>query len=117
MTADERTGNRLSTHVLDTVAGRPADGIAVRLDRCEGDGSVAAGSGTTDADGRIPQLGTDLVPGIYRLTFDTGPYLRRVHGSDFYPRVTVEFRLDAARAHHHVPLLLGTYHFSTYLGS
>jgi len=103
----------VTTHVLDTARGRPAAGVAVRLERVAGDGWQPVGSGQTDADGRV----RDLPPtsaGRYRLIFDTGAYL----GDDaFYPQVTVEFRLEQGEDHYHVPLLLSPYGYSTYRGS
>jgi 5-hydroxyisourate hydrolase len=100
----------LSTHVLDTSRGRPAGGIAVRLEDALGE---VLGEGVTDADGRVGRLGADLENGAYVLRFDTGAYL----GADaFYPEVAVTFRI-AADEHHHVPLLLNPFGYSTYRGS
>jgi 5-hydroxyisourate hydrolase len=99
----------LSTHVLDTSRGRPAAGIAVRL---EGAGAVV-GEGVTDEDGRIAQLGASLDPGDYVVRFDTGPYLGE---GAFYPEVVVTFRVTADE-HFHVPLLLNPFGYSTYRGS
>ena len=95
----------LSTHVLDTAAGRPADGIPVTL--LDGDG-VSVAEGVTDADGRVGALGGDLATGTYRLRFTLdGP---------FWPEVVISFRITADE-HHHVPLLLSPYGYSTYRGS
>jgi 5-hydroxyisourate hydrolase len=99
----------LSTHVLDTSRGRPAAGIAVRL---EGAG-VVLGEGVTDDDGRIGRLGEGLEPGDYVVRFDTGDYLGR---EAFYPEVAVAFRI-AADEHFHVPLLLNPFGYSTYRGT
>jgi len=93
----------VSTHVLDTAAGRPAAGIAVSLYR--GDERVA--HGRTDADGRIRELARDLVPGVYRLVFETA--------TPFFRRVTLE--VEIADGHHHVPLLLSPYGIASYRGS
>jgi 5-hydroxyisourate hydrolase len=98
----------LSTHVLDTATGRPAAGIAVRLETRDGD---VLGAGTTDADGRIGSIGGDLALGAYVLRFDTAAYV-----SGFYPEVVVVFTVADDR-HHHVPLLLSPYGYSTYRGS
>ena len=95
----------LSTHVLDTALGQPAAGIAVRLESRDGD---VLDSGTTDADGRIGSIGAQLSLGSYVLRFDTaGP---------FFPEVVVVFTVADDR-HHHVPLLLSPYGYSTYRGS
>src|SRR3954451_8463969 len=99
----------LSTHVLDTSRGRPAAGLAVRL---EGSG-VLVGEGVTDDDGRIARLGEGLEPGDYVVRFDTGAYLGE---AAFCPEVAVAFRI-AADEHFHVPLLLNPFGYSTYRGS
>ncbi|GAA4662479.1 MULTISPECIES: hydroxyisourate hydrolase [Amycolatopsis] len=101
----------VTTHVLDAAKGRPAAGIAVRL---ESGGKVLA-EGVTDDDGRVRNLGPDeLAPGVYRLVFDTGEYL----GPDgFFPEITVTFRIADAQAHHHVPILLSPHSYTTYRGS
>jgi 5-hydroxyisourate hydrolase len=101
----------VTTHVLDTAAGRPAPGIRVRL---EGGGTVL-GEGRTDADGRVNDLGPDrLDPGVYRLVFDTESQL----GPDgFFPEIVVSFRVLDGEAHHHIPVLLSPFAYSTYRGS
>ena len=99
----------ISTHVLDATAGRPAVGIAVRLSGM--DGPLATGH--TDADGRCALVPYDLEPGDYELTFDTGGYF----AVTFYPSVTVAFRVVDGSAHHHVPLLLSPWSYTTYRGS
>lgn len=108
----------LSTHVLDTVAGAPAAGVPVTLEHIGLDGVASpAGSGATDGDGRVGRLNADpLAPGQYRLTFLVDPYFSARHGAAFYPRIVVEVTLFD-RHHFHVPVLAGTYSYSTYLGS
>lgn len=110
----------LSTHVLDTSRGRPASGVEVFLERRGTDGGwqhVLAG--VTDADGRI----STLVPpgalggGVYRLTFATGDYAAATGGTSFFPEVAVTFEVTDPDEHHHVPLLLSPYGYSTYRGS
>ncbi|HLU52972.1 MAG TPA: hydroxyisourate hydrolase [Acidimicrobiia bacterium] len=105
----------ISTHVLDTVAGRPAAGVAVTLERVE-DGAVIEhlASTSTDEDGRVADLlgGTRLRTGVYRLTFNTAAY-----GNTFYPEVQIVFRVSDPDEHHHIPLLLSAYGYSTYRGS
>jgi 5-hydroxyisourate hydrolase len=103
----------LSTHVLDAGLGRPASGVAVRLDR---DGACLA-QARTDDDGRVRELAAELPVGDYRLSFDTGGYLAATGQRGFYPEVVVAFRVTDAERHHHVPLLLSAYAYSTYLGS
>ncbi|MEV0993730.1 hydroxyisourate hydrolase [Nonomuraea sp. NPDC050202] len=96
-----------STHVLDAVTGLPAAGLRVRL---EHDGEVVA-EGRTDDDGRIK--GWNPGAGVHRVVFDTGGYLE----DTFYPEVVVTFVISDPDRHHHVPLLLSPYAYSTYRGS
>ena len=109
----------ITTHVLDTSSGRPAAGVATRLDRHAGAGAwVEVGRGVTDADGRVRDLLTSpLVAGPYRLIFDTGAYFRATNAPCFYPQVTIEFEVRDPAQHHHVPLLLSPFGYSTYRGS
>ena len=116
----------ISTHVLDTALGRPATGVRVSLERVttSGSGSLATvmttelGTGTTDANGRIPALGdSSIAPGTYRLRFDTSDYFSRTNRPVFYPEVVVTIRLDSADEHFHIPLLLSPFGYSTYRGS
>ncbi len=104
----------LSTHVLDTARGVPAAGIPVELRR--GDEGAPAAAGVTDADGRLRLLADgELAAAVYELRFDVAAYLGP--GPGFLDVVPVRFRvLDPAR-HHHVPLLLAPWAYSTYRGS
>jgi 5-hydroxyisourate hydrolase len=93
----------LSTHVLDTGAGRPAAGVRVELYDADGD---PVGEGTTDADGRIRELGEGQ-PGTYRIVFHPpSPFFRRV-----------ELEVELGDGHHHVPLLVSPYGCASYRGS
>ena len=109
----------LSTHVLDTASGRPVPGLAVRCERLEDDTATLVTDRRTDTDGRIGDLVTraDLVRGDYRLTFATGAWAAANGHPMFYPEVSVTFTVRAADEHHHVPLLLSPYGYSTYRGS
>ena len=114
----------ISTHVLDTSRGCPAAGVPVTLEQVEGaDGSGARreiGRGTTDTDGRVRELvpaGASLDAATYCLTFDTAAYSAASGEESFYPRVTVFFTISNPAQHHHVPLLLSPYGYSTYRGS
>ena len=106
----------LSTHVLDTGRGRPAEGVPVRLERMTGGAWRPVASGTTDADGRL----RDWVPAgewrtdTYRLVFDTAAYLG---AGAFFPEVAVVFAIAEPDRHHHVPLLLSPFGYTTYRGS
>jgi 5-hydroxyisourate hydrolase len=103
----------LSTHVLDTGAGRPAIGVAVALESSAGE---VLDEARTDADGRVGSIGGDLAPGDYRLRFDTGAWFSGAGVDGFYPEVAVSFTITADE-HFHVPLLLSPYGYSTYRGS
>ncbi|MBM9467863.1 hydroxyisourate hydrolase [Nakamurella leprariae] len=115
----QRTIARLSTHVLDTVLGRPAAGVPAVLEQLGPDGDhVTVGHGTTDADGRIAELNRQpLGPGEYRIVLGTAGYYADRHGSVFFPSISVQVLLDGAREHYHVPVLISTFSYSTYLGS
>lgn len=105
--------SQVTTHVLDTSLGRPATGVEVAL---ESDAGPVA-TGTTDAEGRIGDLGPDrLAPGTYRLRFDTAGYARATGTEVFFAEVTVSF-VVRGDGHYHVPLLLSPFGYSTYRGS
>jgi 5-hydroxyisourate hydrolase len=106
----------ISTHVLDTVLGKPAAGIAVRLEKQQGSSWIDVSSGVTDAEGRCSDLARDAAPGIYRLTFGSGAYLKRMGRASIYPEVTVTFACGG-EAHYHLPLLLSDNSYITYRGS
>ncbi|MEU4192791.1 hydroxyisourate hydrolase [Kribbella sp. NPDC026611] len=102
----------LSTHVLDTALGRPAEGVNVRLYQ----GAQQIADGTTDHDGRIAELAPTLEHGTYRLSFDVVAYAESTGQDTFFPEVSVTFTVADER-HYHVPLLLSPFAFSTYRGS
>lgn len=105
----------VTTHVLDTAQGCPAQGVPVRLERA--DGRVLA-TAATDTDGRIQDLGPQEVPaGTYRLVFGTASYFASTGEQGFFPEVTITFAITDPTQHHHVPLLLSPYGYSTYRGS
>lgn len=101
----------LSTHVLDTRLGAPAEGIEVHLSRRRDGGWDRVSTAATDSNGRVGDLGR-LDPGVYRLVFETGDY-----GNVFYPSVEVVFVVDGDSHHLHVPLLLSPFGYTTYRGS
>jgi len=115
---------QLTTHVLDTHAGKPADGMRIELFRLDGDARVRAKSVATNADGRIdgPLLqGDDFAAGIYELDFHAGDYFRArgiaLPQPAFLDRITIRFGIGDASAHYHVPLLVTPWSYSTYRGS
>lgn len=111
----------LSTHVLDTSLGRPAAGIEVTASSQLPDGSWRELSrGATDADGRVRELlppGTSLAAGTYRLRFALDSYFRQRGVEAFYPQASIVFTVREPAGHHHVPLLLSPFGYTTYRGS
>lgn len=111
----------ITTHVLDTARGRPAPGLAVRVEHChEGAPPEVLGRGTTDMEGRVRNLlppGTGIMVGHYRLVFETGTYFSEMGTVGFYPEVAVTFEVRDASQHYHIPLLLSPFGFSTYRGT
>jgi len=111
----------ITTHVLDTMRGKPASGITVTLEMAgKSKEWTKISNGTTGPDGRINDLFPDGIPlekGSYRLTFDTGPYFRSIQTESFYPYVQIVFDVKESSAHYHVPLLLSPFGYSTYRGS
>lgn len=106
----------LSTHVLDAALGRPAAGVNVRLESRKDDAWLSVAEATTDTDGRIREFTSDGPgAGVHRLVFDTGAYFG--DEPNFYPEVAVAFRVRNPDEHHHVPLLLSPFAYSTYRGS
>ena len=93
----------VSTHVLDTAAGKPAAGVRVELARQR----EVVGSGETDADGRIARLASDLPPGRYEIMFWPP--------SPFFARVELEVELE--EGHYHIPLLVSPFGCASYRGS
>lgn len=110
----------ITTHVLDTSRGRPASGVPVVLEVQGEDGWRELGRAETDGDGRVRQLlppGMALAAGVYRLTFGIETYSLAQGVEGFYPEASIVFHVRDANQHHHVPLLLSPYGYSTYRGS
>jgi hydroxyisourate hydrolase len=114
----------LTTHVLDIALGRPAAGVPIELVRLGHDGEQTLAQAVTNADGRTdaPLVAPGaLVVGRYELRFLVGDYLRAaghaVGEPPFLDIVTVRFGISAADDHHHVPLLISPWSYSTYRGS
>jgi len=115
---------RLTTHVLDTAAGRPGAGIAVTLYEVEGETRRQLVRTRTNNDGRCdaPLLaGEAFKPGIYELVFATAAYFRAqgvgLAEPPFLDEIRVRFGIASAEQHYHVPLLVSPYAYSTYRGS
>lgn len=110
----------ITTHVLDTARGCPAQGVPITLERIDAEGSATVlGKGETDDDGRLGTLmkAAERAAGVYRITFDTATYYGGLGERTFYPSVSVVFEITAPEQHHHVPLLLSPFGYSTYRGS
>lgn len=95
----------LSTHILDTARGVPAQGVRVTLAALDRDPDATPHLFTTDENGRIGALPTGGAPGRYRLSYEVGAYLGTEEGRGLYPRIELEVVLDPGR-HHHVVLTL-----------
>lgn len=115
---------RLSTHVLDTSTGSPAQGMKLELARREGGAWVVLKALQTDHDGRTggPLLeGDALQAGTYRITFHVADYFRGLGQvlpqPPFLDTVPLEFGIADSQGHYHVPLLCSPWSYSTYRGS
>lgn len=109
----------ITTHVLDTMKGRPAQGVPVVLELHSASGWKELVKGRTDKDGRVMDLlpeSTKPAGGIYRLNFDTASYFKKQGIKAFYPTVSVAFEIREP-GHYHVPLLLNPFGYTTYRGS
>lgn len=115
---------RLSTHVLDTMDGKPAQDVGIELHMVQSDGSWRfVKQVRTNADGRTDQpllSGGDFKTGTYMLTFNVGAYFKqRGGGADqpFLDLVPVRFTIAEPDGHYHVPLLATPWSYATYRGS
>ncbi|KAF9074816.1 hypothetical protein BDP27DRAFT_1316015 [Rhodocollybia butyracea] len=120
----------ITCHVLDTSTGKPAEGIAIRLQQYEppktnGDPFFfnPLAESTTNSDGRCtdllsPEDTQNLVkPGLYKMIFRTKEYFDSKSVKTFYPWVEITFELEEPTEHYHIPLLISPYGFTTYRGS
>lgn len=115
----------LSTHVLDTMHGTPAAGMAVELYRTDGAGAQLVKRFVLNSDGRNPDGplydNASLQRGTYRLEFEVAAYFRargvKLPDPPFLDRVALDFGVADTQAHYHVPLLCSPWSYSTYRGS
>jgi 5-hydroxyisourate hydrolase len=111
---------RISTHVLDTSCGKPAQGVVIDLHF----GGKRVKSAITNMDGRTDEpllAGDGLETGVYELTFHTGDYFRAagiaLADPPFLDDIVIRFGVADPAGNYHVPLLLSPYGYSTYRGS
>ena len=110
--------NAITTHILDTSRGEPASGVHLVLDsKSESGAWERVSEATSGLDGRATLLGEGTRRGIYRITFDSGAYFAAHRVAGFYPEIHVVFEVRDGASHHHVPLLLSPYGYSTYRGT
>jgi hydroxyisourate hydrolase len=111
--------SQLTTHVLDTTLGRPAQEMTIRLKHFVNEGWFTLAQGVTNADGRVADLlpsEKKVLPGNYKMVFETARYFKANNTVGLYPAVEICFTVSD-EAHYHIPLLLNPFGYSTYRGS
>lgn len=108
--------NTITTHILDTSKGNPAEGITITLYRQEENAWKEISRSKTDASGRAGNFTNQHLQGVYKLRFETKKYFESSQTPTFYPYVEIVFEVSA-NEHYHVPLLLNPYGYATYRGS
>lgn len=117
--------NPITSHILDTSSGKPAAGVPMTLYVFMDNQWQLLSSATTNEDGRVAAWESqswyqDLQPeqllGTYKIVFDLDVYWQAQEVPAFYPTAEISFRMQDTR-HHHIPLLLSAYGYSTYRGS
>lgn len=111
---------QLSSHILDVSKGMPAPGVTIKLEKFNDAKKTwtSVEEKVTDKNGRVP----DFLPndksnlGIYKLTYYTSDYFKKMNTESFYPWVEVVFQITNAD-HYHVPITLSAYGYSTYRGN
>jgi len=119
MNAATTTG-RITTHVLNTAAGKPAAGLKIDFYRLDGSARELIKSVSTNDDGRCDSplvSGGGMKTGVYELVFHVGDYLDSGATVAFLDQVPVRFGIDDPSGHYHVPLLVSPFGYSTYRGS
>ena len=112
--------SQITTHILDTSIGKPAQGIQIELFHQLDSQWNSIGTGITNSDGRVADLLQDskvLPGGVYKLVFLIENYFSAQHIFSFYPYVEIVFQISEKGEHYHVPLLLNPFGYSTYRGS
>ena len=112
--------SQITTHVLDTAVGKPAEGIDLSLSKWLNNEWSLLASGTTNSDGRVADLLADnitLDAGRYKVLFEIEAYFQSQQLKAFYPYAEVVFDIEGDGQHYHIPLLLSPFAYSTYRGS
>lgn len=110
--------SQITTHILDTTRGKPAQGVSIILYQQSDHWSEIA-QGITNADGRISNLldkEVVLPLGVYKIKFEVASYFEAHQTTSFYPFVEIVFEITT-NEHYHVPLLLNPFGYATYRGS
>jgi len=112
--------SQITTHVLDTAIGKPAQGIDITLSYFVNNKWKLISGGTTDSDGRVANLLADnkiLEAGRYKVLFVTESYFKNLKLKAFYPYADIVFEIEGDGQHYHIPLLLSPFGYTTYRGS
>ncbi|KAE9416256.1 hypothetical protein Angca_003573 [Angiostrongylus cantonensis] len=109
----------ISSHVLDTTVGRPAEGVLIVAYFQERNMWKQIGSTYTGKDGRVMSVSPEfpLRNGTYKLFFGVENYFKKIGIESFYPHVEVVFKVNNPESHYHIPLTVTPYSYSTYRGS
>lgn len=112
------TTSHITTHILDTATGKPAEGVPVHLHALDNGSWSEIAVARTDTNGRVKEIGPEvLASGTYRLQFTTAEYFAGRDTEAFFPEVVLTFAVDRNEPHYHIPLLLSPFSFSSYRGS
>ncbi len=104
---------KLTTHVLDTVSGKPGAGVVVRLSQ----GGKEVARATTNADGRLDEPLLEDGSGEFELLFEIGAYFSgKGHAEGIFKNAVIRFEMEAG-GKYHVPLVCTPWAYSTYRGS
>lgn len=110
---------KITSHVLDTSSGKPAEGISIELFYLSDNEWKKTGEGITNKDGRCGELLAQTgkaKKGNYKLKFNTGDYFSKKEIMRFHPEVEIAFEVSEEE-HYHIPLLLSPFGYTTYRGS
>ncbi|CAO1388819.1 unnamed protein product [Diamesa hyperborea] len=110
----------LSSHILDTSRGKPADNVEIKLFKLVNNEWIKSpSSGVTDKDGRFKDFTKidHATMGTYKLRFDVEDYFQRLGVESLYQFIEIAFKISSDTEHYHIPLLLNPFGYSTYRGS